>query len=304
MTTELSQPATIAHINGNILGISGYYADNTSTQHVLVATHDGNLYEVHWNQTVRPTVSNSIAHFNVLSSITGFYSLDDSFEHAIASTEDGTLHELYFTQPSSVQRRDPLIHLNSVFPANGMASFHSPDDNLRHVIIANRNGNPLDITYNAQQTPSALESKTSVTNADIASFSGFFAPIDNSRHIIMALKNGDVYDIDYPDQHHVPATVGQNFLRVRFNEQVVNVTAFFSSDTNFCHIVVLTAGGILRDYSYNLSTGEQRNTQLTSGALTNIADITSYYTAYDGFRHAVFATTDGNLHEITYTSAG
>ena len=149
-----------------------------------------------------------------------------------------------------------------------------------------------------------LECKTAVTNADIASLSGFFAPIDNSRHIIMALKNGDVYDIDYPDQQHIPATVGQNFLRARFNEPVVNVTAFFSADTNFCHIVVLTASGQLRDHSYHLLTGELRSTQLTTTALVQIADITSYYTALDNLRHVILATTDSNLHEITYTSAG
>ncbi|GAC1425947.1 MAG: hypothetical protein NVSMB54_11420 [Ktedonobacteraceae bacterium] len=304
MVSELSQPAVVAHINGTILGISGYYTDDTRTQHIIVATTDGNVYEVHWNQTVTPTVSTSFAHFNGLSSIAGFYSPDDTFEHTITSTADGNLHELYFKEPGSAQRRDPLIYLNSLFPANGMAGFYSSGDNLRHVIVANRNGNPLDITFSQQQAPGALESKTSVTNAEIASLSGFFAPSDNSRHIIMALKNGDVYDIDYPDQQHVPATVGQNFLRVRFNEPVMNVSAFFSSDTNFCHIVVLTAGGQLHDHSYQLQTGEQRSTQLTSAPLSRVADITSYYTAYDGLRHVVFATTDGNLHEITYTSAG
>ncbi len=45
------QHHVISHISDRIYGVAGYYSDNDSTQHVVVATYDGSLYEIHWNST-------------------------------------------------------------------------------------------------------------------------------------------------------------------------------------------------------------------------------------------------------------
>ena len=298
----VSQPNDIAHINGDILALAGYYTSNDSTQHVLVAATDGNLYEVHWNQSVPVTVSNSFARFNNLVAMTGFYSPDDQYQHAITATSDTTLHERYFTQPGSPGSRDPLYHVGSMYPSNGTASYYSPGDNLRHVAIVDTNGNPQIVTWGAQQGPGAKGIITPVSSSDIASIAGFLATDDNTRHIIVALKNGEVYDIHYTSEQTVPTSIDQSYLITNFNEPVQNVTAFFSPDTNYRHIVVFTGANILKDHSYNTG-GQTRNTVLSS-ALSNVADITSYYSAYDNIRHVIFGTHDGHLHEITYTSQG
>jgi len=298
-------PTVFAHIPGNILGIASYYTTHDSTQHVIAATTDGNLYEVHWNQNTSPTTPLKFADFNAPICVSGFYSPDDKNQHAIVATSDTTLHEVYFQQANAPHLHDPLIHLNNIYSANGMAGFYSPGDNFRHVVTIDTAGNPQDITFNAQQPPTITHITTPFTNADIASISGFLATNDSSRHIIIALINatGDVYDISFPDQYHVPSSIGSNYLITQFNEALVNVTAYFSSDTNYCHIVALTASGTLYDHAYNTA-GDRRSTQLTSTPLSNVADITSYYSAYDKIRHVIFATRDGNLQEITYTSQG
>jgi hypothetical protein len=298
-------PTVFAHIPGDILGIAGYYTADDSTQHVIAATTDGNLYEVHWNQNVPPTAPLGFAHFHVPICVSGFYSPDDKSQHAIVATSDTTLHEVYFQQANAPHHRDHFIHLDSLYGRNGMAGFYSPGDNFRHVVTVDTFGNLQDVTFNAQQPPTVTHITTPFTNTDIASLSGFLATNDSSRHIIFALTNatGDVYDISFPDQSHVPSSTGSNPPRTQFNQALVNVTAYFSPDTNYSHIVALTTGGILYDHAYNI-VGDKRSTQLTSTPISNVADITSYYSAYDNIRHVIFATTDGNLHEITYTSQG
>ena len=52
----------ISHISDPIYGVTGYYSDNDSTQHVVAATTDGTLYEIHWNRNTAPTSPQRLAH--------------------------------------------------------------------------------------------------------------------------------------------------------------------------------------------------------------------------------------------------
>ena len=314
----VSVPKYVTRISGDILGIAGYYTnfyDNPNhydpTQHVIVAAKDGNVYEVHWNQQVPPTIVGSIGYFGTnLVNIAGFYSPDDKYQHAVTVTvtntvtNEGTLHEIYFMLPNTFHTRDHLYPVGRFDPNKGAASFFSPGDNLRHVVIVDRNGNPVDITWNAQQQPHGVGITIPPNDSQIASISGFLDTDDNSRHIIVACKDarGEVYDINYPDEHHVPSSVGSSSVITSFNEPLQNVTAFFTPDTNYRHIVVFTQAHLLKDHSYDKQ-GNTRNTTLMASALSNVADITSYYTA-DGLRHVIIAYHDGHLDEITYTSQG
>jgi len=314
----VSVPKYVTRISGDILGIAGYYTnfyDNPNhydpTQHVIVAAKDGNVYEVHWNQQMSPTIVGSIGYFGTnLVNIAGFYSPDDKYQHAVTVTvtntvtNEGTLHEIYFMLPNTFHTRDHLYPVGRFDPNKGAASFFSPGDNLRHVVIVDRNGNPVDITWNPHQQPHGVGITIPPNDSQIASISGFLATDDNSRHIIVACNDarGEVYDINYPDEHHVPSSVDPSSVITSFNEPLQNVTAFFTPDTNYRHIVVFTQAHLLKDHSYDKQ-GNTRNTTLMASALSNVADITSYYTA-DGLRHVIIAYHDGHLDEITYTSQG
>ena len=265
----------VTSISSDILGIAGYYTNfyddpnhYDPTQHVIVAAKDGNVYEVHWKQQVPPTIVGSIGYFGTnLVNIAGFYSPDDHYQHAVTVTNEGTLHEIYFMLPSTFKTRDPLYHVSSFDPNKGAASFYSPD-NLRHVVIVDRNGNPVDITWKAQQ-PQGIGITIPPDPSQVASISGFLSndANPNTRHIIVARNDtGQIYDIAYPDEQHIPQSIlGQDnvYVKTTFNEPVKNVTAFFSSDTNHRHIVVLTKENWLKDHAYDRYGGNLRSTLLT-----------------------------------------
>jgi hypothetical protein len=320
-------PTLVTQLNINVLGIAGYYTEQDRTQHVIVASTSGDVSEVHWSPSPSPATVTRMANYGThLAAIGGFCSprppLDDGFQHAIPATADpataeGTLRELYFQSPQAPQVRDPLSLVHSFAPAKGLAGFSSPSDGepfdhpfdqpLRHVVVVNQSGNLLLITWDAHHQPTIKQIVIPPTVDQIASISGFLA---SERHIIVARSdNGDIYDIHFPNLHRVPPFVDQHAVLISFKESVRNVTAFFNSDTNYRHVVVLTDTNLLRDHAYNTvgsydTVGSQSDTLLTQSPLSNVADITSYYTAYDHLRHVIFATYDGDLFEITYGSQG
>jgi len=173
------------------------------------------------------------------------------------------------------------------------------------VVVVDGNGNPVDITWNGNHPASSNTATIPPTISQVASISGFLSRDENlnTRHVIVARNDtGEVYDIDFSHDKPVPTTVGQNYLRTRFNEQLKNVTAFFSSESNYRHIVVLTQQNWLKDHAYNTYGTNETNIQLVQN--NDIVDITSFYSTQDRLCHVLYVTKDGYLYEITYTSQG
>ena len=309
MCNMLSGPNFVTSLNTPIFAIAGYYTDYDGMQHVIAAAKDGNVYQVGWiSSELEPyhPPADKLGHFDNITTIAGFFTPDDNYHHAVASTGDGKLHELWFKPGESPHKTDLPYNISGFHASKGMASFYSPCDNLRHVVLVDRNGRPVDITWKANSPTNGVPIAVPPTDSQIASLSGFLSRDENpnNRHIIVARNDtGQIYDIAYPDENHVD----QNCIMTSFHEPVQNVTAFFSSDTNYRHIVVLTQVNFLKDLAYPpsyVSGGALGGTQLTSSALANVADITSFYTPHDRLRHVVYATRDGNLYEITYMSQG
>lgn len=311
----LNGPNKVAIFDTSVFAIAGYYTDYDDLQHVVAAANNGDVYEVHWDpMTLDPSEVvhgyppvGRLWHFESrLQTIAGFFTPDDNYHHVVATTSDGKLQELYYKPGESPHKTDLPYNISGFHLEKGMASFYSPCDDLRHVVLIDRNGHPVDITWKPNSPTNGKTITIPPTDSQIASISGFLSKDENpnTRHIIVAQNDtGQIYDIAYPYGNNV----GQNYVRTSFNEAVQNVTAFFSSDTNYRHIVVLTRANFLKDLAYPtyyVPGGNMRSTQLTSSALANVADITSFYSAHDQLRHVVYATKDGNLYEITYTSQG
>jgi hypothetical protein len=315
----LSGPCYITNINNGIRFIAGYTEDD-GMQHVIAAGEDGYVYHAYWYPSELPFVAvqplGEQVHFgNGMLTIAGFFTSDDQNHHAVVGTSDGILHEFYYKLselPHVPPGTDLPYSISGFDPKRGMASFYSPSDRLRHVVIVDSMGKPEDITWITARYPDHHPIPIPFQGSQIASISGFISKDENpnTRHIIVARNDtAQIYDIDYPG--HVPSTVGQNYVRTSFSESVLNVTAFFSSDINYRHIVVLNKknGNIwLQDHAYDTYGGNLRSTQLTSPALAdvlaNVADITSFYNDHDHLCHVFFATNRGSLFEITYTSQG
>ncbi len=307
----LSGPNYVTSFNTSIFAIAGYYTDYDGDQHVIAAARDGDVSQVIWDPSelapgYHPRVDR-LWHFDNMVTIAGFFTPDDNYHHAVATTSDGKLHELWFKRGEAPPHKTDLPYDMSGFhPKKGMASFYSPCDDLRHVVIVDRNGHPVDITWKANSPTSGIPLTIAPADSQIASISGFLSKDENpnTRHIVVAQNDtGQIYDIAYPSENNV----GQNYVLTSFNEPVQNVTAFFSSDTNYRHIVVLTSTNFLKDLAYSpyhVSGVYTGSIQLISPALANVADITSFYSAHDQLCHVLYVTGDGNLYEITYTSHG
>jgi hypothetical protein len=291
-----------SHISGRIYGVAGYCSDNDSTQHVLGATYDGELYEIHWNSNTSPTSPQWLAHFDGIASLCGFYTSDDNFQHVIVATRDGRLDELYFMQPlpQDVQWRSPLYQLGTTLgPGIGMAGFFSADDNLRHATVGGADNILHEIVWKATVNHQNLA--TQFTLRDVAGIAGFFALDIHSRNVVVAMEGGDVFNVHYGGAILAGGSITTDLLTTFSGPPLVNVAAFVSTDTDYRHVITLNSSGQLHDYSFIPGSVFGQTLLATIG---NVVDIVGYYSAYDKNRHVIVATGDGDLHEIYYGQLG
>jgi len=83
---------------GTIIAVSGFYSSADQRHVVLVATTDGNVYQIYWKSgMVGIDCHGPITQLTGSSivSLGGFYSENDQFQHAIVGTADGKVHELW-----------------------------------------------------------------------------------------------------------------------------------------------------------------------------------------------------------------
>ena len=297
------QQITIAQISGSIYGVAGYYSENDSTQHVVVATTDGTMYEIHWNQYTPVTSPQPLrrspglapVRFNGMHSLCGYFTSDDNYQHVIVATRDGRLHELYFMDSQNVRVRSPLYQLpTTAGPHIGMAGFFAPSENSVRVATVGGADSILNrVVWSASITPFAQNHATQFNLPDVAGIAGFYAPDDHSRNVIVAMKRGSVFDA-----HYSGAGGSTTDLVATFSPPLVNVAAFVDTYTHCRHVIALHASGQLYDYSY---TPQQvfGKTPLTN--IANIVDIVAYYSAYDTTCHVIAATRDGKIHEVYYS---
>jgi hypothetical protein len=312
-----NEPVAITTFPTSIFGIAGYYTDYDRMQHVIAAAKNGDVYQVIWDPSELapgyPPVER-FGHFDNMVTIAGFFTPDDNNYHSVVITRaintanDYKLQEIWYKLAELPRTNTSVLPYqisNNFDPYKGMAGFYSSCDDLRHLVIVDSHGNPVDITWNSQSSPNGKTIIIPPTIDQVASISSFLSRDENpnTRHIIVARKDtGEIYDIDYSYKKPVPPPVGQNNVRTSFGELVKNVTAFFGSDTNDRHIVVLTKQNWLKDHAYSTYGANRPPIQLVQN--DNIVDITSFYSARDQLCHVLYVTIDGNLHEITYTSQG
>lgn len=289
----------IAHISGRIYGVAAYYSENDATQHVVVATHDGTLYEVHWNSSTAFTSPQRLGQFPGIASLCGFFTPDDSFQHVVVAIENSQLHELYFTDTQNVNSR-PLLQIgSSAGPRIGMAGYYSPDDGLRHVVVGNTDDNLYDVAWSSQVVAEAQILATQFLLPDVAAIAGFFDPSVYTHDVIVAMKGGDVYDVYYSGGIAGAAETATDRV-THFSPSLLNVATFVASNTQVRHIILLNASGQAYDFSYAKNPAHFfGETFLVT--LSNVVDMVAYYSDYDRTNHVILVTVDGNVHEVYYT---
>ena len=312
---------------GHIYGLAGYYSECEKMQHVVVATTDGRLHELHWNWRIHPfsyspllsSPGSAPVQFsdnqgrNRIHSLSGFYTSDDHFQHVIIATGDRALHEVYFTDPQHVNLRSPLVQLPA--PAGdhiGQAGFYDFGADLRTVIVGGANYVLYEVAWNAGVAPSPsyllnLSTLSQSTHPEVAAIAGFYdlsflsegVPFV-SKNVIVAMKNGEIYDVRSEGTSPGGGSTTTEFV-TRFSPPLVNEAAFVETETHCRHVIALQANGQLYDYSY---TPEQVSGQAQTPLvrIDNVVDIVGYYSAYDSTCHVIAGTSEANgkLHDVSY----
>ncbi len=182
----------------------------------------------------------------------------------------------------------------------GVGGFFSSDDNFRHALVADSNGNLTELFWNRQMA----QGQTVLTNFDplassVVGVAGFFSTDDNYRHACVGIDDGNVWEVFYNPQQGLGRTVLANF-----NPTVSHITGvggFFSNDDNFRHCIVATDDGNVTEIFFNPQQG-QGQTVLTNfdPAVSRIVSIAGFFTSDDNFRHVIVGTDDGNVWEVFY----
>src|SRR6266496_1394460 len=170
--------------------IASYYTPNDKFRHAIVATTEGNLFEVFYNPA-QGIGRDHLACFDVITNIAGFYTQDDNNQHVIVATDDGNVSEIYF-HPNSINISPPLANFGGIV---GIAGFYTPDDNYRHAIVATNDGNLREIYF--QPAKGIFVTGPLANFSNIAKIGAFYSDDDHYRHIIVATADGNVTEVFY-----------------------------------------------------------------------------------------------------------
>lgn len=287
------QQNVITHIDGGIYGVAGYYSENDQTQHVVVATNDGTLYEIHWNSSIPPTPPQQLGQFRDLHSLAGFYTSDDDFQHVIVFTQDGRLHEMFFKDAQHANTRSPLFQLRTTATSShiGMAGYYDSLATLRRVTVGGADDSLYEVSWNAQVAPDGELLVSDCSLPKVAAMAGLFDPNDNSSNVFVAMQDGDVSYI-----HRDPNELRKILHLTTTSTNLKNEAAFVNNSTHLQHVILLDVNGQVSVDTY--SAAEVRESPLVT--LGNVVDMAGYFSAYDSMCHVILATTDGNIHEVYY----
>jgi hypothetical protein len=312
------QQTEIAQMSSLIFGVAGYYSETDCTQHlggmqhVVVATTDGILHEMHWNQYTPVTSPQPLKRspgsapltFPGIHSLSGFYTCDDHTQHVVVATNDGRLHEVYFTDSQRVNVRSPL--LDTIIPPEtrtiGQAGFYTSDgDNLRHVTVGGADSFLHEVVWNAQLAPKAKNLATQFTLPHVAAIAGFFDLSVHSRDVIVAMQGGDVFDVHYSGGILAGGQITTDRVKT-FPSLLVNVAAFVDTNSYYRHVIALHESGQLYDYRYSAGQASASGQQTSLVSIPDVRDIVAYYSHYDAMCHVIVATKqEKKVYEVYYS---
>ncbi len=278
--------ANLSQFNG-IIAEDGFFSPDDGYRHAIVATKDGNISEVFFNPHVgqgKEVLRND--GLGGIVDLAAFFTDDDNYRHVIVASEGGKVSEIFF-RPDLGQGIALLGNFNGIV---AVAGFFSPDDKYRHAIVATADGNIYELFYN----PDLGQGKALLGNfPGIVDIAGFFSEDDGFRHVIVVTDDGYVRELFY----HPQFGSGVSFLS-RFDE-IVKVSAFYvTNDARFNRrVVVATSDGRLHEIKFSLKNPVINSVLANPG---KIADIGSFFSSDDGFRHVIIATDGGAVQELFY----
>jgi hypothetical protein len=223
----------------DLLDVGAFYSDDDHFRHVIFLTKSGTVSELAYNPQKGSTHS-VLGTIKNATHVCGFYSSDDNFRHAIVAASDGTISEIFFHPAHGIGQAVLGKFPNIV----DLGCFYSSDDNYRHVIIGTKDNNVTEFFYN----PKKGKGQSFIGNFNnLSHVSCFYVDKDlYSRRIHISTTDGDLNEIRFS-----PAAGKIKFRLV--NVGLVNdIGAFYSSDDNTRHSILLYPTGVVKEVFYSI----------------------------------------------------
>jgi hypothetical protein len=267
----------------NVIACDGFFSAGDGIRHAVFATIEGAISELRYTPDGGISTGMSITLDGVVD-IAGFAS-DDQMRHVIAIDSDGSVWDITWADLAP-----PVISLaRNIAGAVCVAGFYTPDDSCCHAIVGTRTGDVFEVYY--QGDPGPLSPRVMLNSfSDVVDVGGFYSPDDGYRHAIVATGDGRVSEIYY-------GQFGVSQTPIAWIPDLTRLSAYYADGDAFFarRVQVLTSGAQVHEVRYDPRFGVLRAVLTNPGPLI---DLGGFYSADDGFCHAIFAPTHGGIEEL------
>jgi N,N-dimethylformamidase beta subunit-like, C-terminal len=271
----------------DIVAIDGFYSPDDHARHAIVATQNGDIWEIFFNPGAGQGKA-LLANIPGVVDVGAFYSDDDGFRHVIVATGAGDVSEIFYG--AGGLGIAPLGHFPGVI---AVAGFYSADDQARHAIVATDAGAISEIYFNPAWPAPGRGVRALDVFPGTVDVGAFFSPDDNARHVIVGTVTGDVHEIFFDPQG------GSGKATLATIDDFRRVSAFYASGDGFFdrRVIMTTLTGRVHEMKFNPGTKTVLSV-LTD--LPGLIDVGGFRTQDDGFGHAILASSDGTVRELFY----
>jgi hypothetical protein len=129
----------------NIIDIGCFYSRDDKLGHVIVATGDGTITEIYYNENYDISAT-QIGDISAPAKLSAYYADDDKFfnRRAQVLSTDGRLHEIRYGLHTDTIHV-VLIALDEV---SDIGAFYSADDHFRHAVVIDDEGEVQELFFN------------------------------------------------------------------------------------------------------------------------------------------------------------
>lgn len=267
----------------DLVACDGFFTPDDDFRHAITGAQSGAITEIFYN----PAKGQGQSVVDVipdLVDIAGFWSADDKMRHVITADKGGAIWETYFDAATKPAR----TKIASLAGAFRVSAFYSADDQFRHAIVVTADGQVREVFYHPVKGTGIAPLGTF---SDIVDVGAFYSPDDQRRHAIVALQDGTIVEIYYHPSTGVSRTTLASVPGVR------RIAAYFAgNDAFFTRRVVAVTDRSAVELRYDPRFGIQRTILIQA----QCQDVGAFFSADDGFRHAIMMSAASSVQELFF----
>jgi hypothetical protein len=182
----------------------------------------------------------------------------------------------------------------------GVAGYYTPSDGYQHALLATTDGTVREVFFGNPQDGNGVHKDTLAHfSGGILGLAGYYNPSDGYQHALVATGDGTVHEVFFgnPQDGYV---IHQDTL-ARFSGRIVGLAGYTTPSDGYQHALVATTDGTIHEVFFgNPKDGYVIHQDTFAKFSGGIAGLAGYYTASDGYQHALVATAEGTVHEVFF----